>query len=144
MQVRDSKLHYISPTLAKPRYSPGCTGQEDGPAPRYPRHGSRYTASCKNRKGRLFQLKMPKRRALITGITGQDGSYLAELLLSKDYEVHGIVRRVAIEDPDHRLKRIQHLRGELILHAASLESYGSIHSVVEETQPAQCYHLAAQ
>ena len=45
------------------------------------------------------------RRALITGITGQDGSYLAELLLSKGYEVHGIVRRVALEDPENRLKR---------------------------------------
>ena len=62
---------------------------------------------------------MPKRRALITGITGQDGSYLAELLLSKDYEVHGIVRRVAIEDPDHRLNRVRHLRDRLVLHAAS-------------------------
>ena len=87
---------------------------------------------------------MPKRRALITGITGQDGSYLAELLLSKDYEVHGIVRRVAIEDPDHRLNRVRHLRDRLVLHAASLKSYGSIHSVVEETQPNECYHLAAQ
>ena len=87
---------------------------------------------------------MPRRRALITGITGQDGSYLAELLLAKDYEVHGIVRRVAIEDPHHRLKRIQQFRDSLILHAASLESYGSIHSVVEQVQPDECYHLAAQ
>ncbi len=46
-----------------------------------------------------------KRKALISGITGQDGSYLAELLLDKDYEVHGMVRRVAIEDPEHRLYR---------------------------------------
>ena len=46
-----------------------------------------------------------KRIALITGITGQDGSYLAELLLSKGYEVHGMVRRVAAEDPPHRLWR---------------------------------------
>ena len=87
---------------------------------------------------------MGTRRALITGITGQDGSYLAELLLSKGYEVHGIVRRVAIEDPDHRLRRIKHLRSSLLLHAASLESYASIHAVVEETQPDECYHLAAQ
>lgn len=87
---------------------------------------------------------MPRRRALITGITGQDGSYLAELLLAKDYEVHGIVRRVAIEDPHHRLKRIQQFRDSLVLHAASLESYGSIHSVVEQVQPDECYHLAAQ
>ncbi len=50
---------------------------------------------------------MNPKSALITGITGQDGSYLAELLLSKGYEVHGIVRRVALEDPEHRLTRIQ-------------------------------------
>ncbi len=87
---------------------------------------------------------MTGKRALITGITGQDGSYLAELLLSKGYEVHGIVRRVAIEDPDHRLRRIRHLLDRVKLHAASLESYGSIHAVVEECQPDECYHLAAQ
>jgi GDPmannose 4,6-dehydratase len=87
---------------------------------------------------------MEPRRALITGITGQDGSYLAELLLSKGYEVHGIVRRVAIEDPVHRLKRIQHLLESVSLHSASLESYASIHSVVEQIQPDECYHLAAQ
>ncbi|SPE37369.1 GDP-mannose 4,6-dehydratase [Candidatus Sulfopaludibacter sp. SbA6] len=87
---------------------------------------------------------MPSKRALITGITGQDGSYLAELLLSKGYEVHGIVRRVAIEDPEHRLSRIRHLLDRVKLHAASLESYASIHAVVEETQPEECYHLAAQ
>lgn len=47
--------------------------------------------------------------ALITGITGQDGSYLAEFLLKKKYKVHGIVRRVASEDPTHRLWRIKHI-----------------------------------
>ncbi len=87
---------------------------------------------------------MSRKRALITGITGQDGSYLAELLLSKGYDVHGVVRRVAIEDPEHRLKRIRHLLGNLRLHAAALESYASMHAVVEETQPDECYHLAAQ
>ena len=84
------------------------------------------------------------KRALITGITGQDGSYLAEFLLAKGYEVHGVVRRVAIEDPEHRLSRIRHLLDRLMLHAASLESYASIHGVVEESQPEECYHLAAQ
>jgi GDPmannose 4,6-dehydratase len=87
---------------------------------------------------------MAIRRALITGITGQDGSYLAEFLLSKGYDVHGVVRRVAIEDPDHRLKRIRNLLDRLTLHAASLESYASIHTVVDEVQPDECYHLAAQ
>lgn len=84
------------------------------------------------------------KRALITGITGQDGSYLAELLLEKGYEVHGIVRRAAIEDPAHRLWRIHKFLDKLKLHAASLESYASIFSVIQEVQPDECYHLAAQ
>src|SRR5664280_3458144 len=73
---------------------------------------------------------MSARRALITGITGQDGSYLAELLLAKGYEVHGIVRRVALEDPENRLRRLETVRSKLHLHAASLESYASLHQVV--------------
>jgi GDPmannose 4,6-dehydratase len=83
-------------------------------------------------------------RALITGITGQDGSYLSELLLNKGYEVHGIVRRVALEDPLRRLWRIHHLLDNLQLHAASLESYASLFQVVREVMPDECYHLAAQ
>ena len=84
------------------------------------------------------------KRALITGITGQDGSYLAELLLRKGYEVHGIVRRLALEDPQHRLWRIRHILDRLILHPASLESYASIFNVLEDVRPDECYHLAAQ
>jgi len=87
---------------------------------------------------------MSAKCALITGITGQDGSYLAELLLGKGYEVHGIVRRVALEDPEHRLSRIHHIRDNIKLHAASLESYASIHQVVTKVNPDECYHLAAQ
>lgn len=87
---------------------------------------------------------MSRRRALITGITGQDGSYLAELLLAKDYEVHGLVRRVALEDPGHRLKRIEHLRDRIKLHAGSLESFPSVHRVFRLVEPEECYHLAAQ
>jgi len=85
-----------------------------------------------------------KKRALITGITGQDGSYLSELLLNKGYEVHGIVRRVAFEDPIHRLCRIRHIQDKIILHSASLENYASIFNVVEKVKPDECYHLAAQ
>jgi GDPmannose 4,6-dehydratase len=85
-----------------------------------------------------------QRRALITGISGQDGSYLAELLLGKDYEVHGIVRRVAMEDPQHRLSRIYRVRDRLHLHAASLESYPSLLKVVAAVCPDEVYHLAAQ
>ncbi len=84
------------------------------------------------------------KRALITGITGQDGSYLAELLLEKNYEVHGVVRRVAIEDPEHRLWRIVHFKDRLHLHAASLESLPSIYRVFQSVKPDECYHLAAQ
>lgn len=84
------------------------------------------------------------KRALITGITGQDGSYLAEFLLNKGYEVHGIVRRVALEDPNHRLWRVRNIQDKLILHAASLESYASIFNVIEKIKPDECYHLAAQ
>src|SRR6266852_3836270 len=82
--------------------------------------------------------------ALITGITGQDGSYLSELLLAKGYRVHGIVRRVALEDPDHRMYRIRHLLPQLQLHSASLESFASLYKVIAGIQPDECYHLAAQ
>src|SRR5271155_2226831 len=85
-----------------------------------------------------------QRRALITGISGQDGSYLAEFLLGKGYEVHGIVRRVAMEDPQHRLSRIYRVRDRLHLHAASLESYPSLLKVVAAVCPDEVYHLAAQ
>ena len=87
---------------------------------------------------------MAQKKALITGITGQDGSYLLEFLLEKGYEVHGIVRRVALEDPEHRLSRIIDYRERLHLHPASLESYASIHQVVAKIQPDECYHLASQ
>src|SRR5437588_3998859 len=85
-----------------------------------------------------------KRKALITGITGQDGSYLAELLLEKGYEVHGIVRRVAIEDPEHRLWRIKNVLNDIHLHPASLESYPSLFRVLTQIKPDEVYHLAAQ
>jgi GDPmannose 4,6-dehydratase len=84
------------------------------------------------------------KRALITGITGQDGSYLAEHLLELGYEVHGLVRRVALEDPERRFNRIAHLLDRLHLHAASLESYPSIFSIISHMEFDECYHLAAQ
>ena len=84
------------------------------------------------------------KKALITGITGQDGSWLAELLLQKGYEVHGLVRRVALETQTHRLWRIQHLVKKIHLHSASMESYASIFNVVHKIQPDEVYHLAAQ
>jgi GDPmannose 4,6-dehydratase len=84
------------------------------------------------------------KRALITGISGQDGSYLAELLLDKGYEVHGIVRRAAIEDPEHRMSRIKHLLPRLQIHSGSVESFASIFNVVKSVVPDECYHLAGQ
>jgi len=84
------------------------------------------------------------KRALITGITGQDGSYLAEHLLELGYEVHGIVRRVALEDPNNRLNRLSNVLDNLHLHAASLESFPSLFAVIAEVQPDELYHLAAQ
>ena len=82
--------------------------------------------------------------ALITGITGQDGSYLAELLLSKGYKVHGIVRRVALEDETHRLWRIRKILKDVTLHAGSLESYASLFNIILKIKPTEVYHLAAQ
>lgn len=84
------------------------------------------------------------KRALITGITGQDGSYLAELLLERGYEVHGLVRRVALEDARHRLSRILSIRDRIQLHAGSLESFASLYNVVNQVRPDELYHLAAQ
>ncbi len=82
---------------------------------------------------------MPK-VALITGITGQDGSYLAELLLEKGYEVHGIVRRASVETTE----RIAHILSKLHLHDGDLSDSSSIIRIVNETQPDEIYNLAAQ
>ncbi|MGZ5480461.1 MAG: GDP-mannose 4,6-dehydratase [Pyrinomonadaceae bacterium] len=84
------------------------------------------------------------KKALITGLTGQDGSYLAEHLLDLGYEVHGLVRRVAMEDPQRRFTRISNLLDKITLHPASLESYPSIFNVISRNQFDECYHLAAQ
>jgi GDPmannose 4,6-dehydratase len=85
---------------------------------------------------------MPK-KALITGIAGQDGSYLAELLLSEGYEVHGIVRRIAIEDTEHKLRNIGPLLDRIALHVGSLDNVLSLIKVVRDVQPDECYHLAS-
>ena len=84
------------------------------------------------------------KKALITGIDGQDGSYLSEFLLQQGYRVHGIIRRVAIEDPQHHLWRIKHILDKIVIHPGSLESYASLFNVVEKVKPDECYHLAAQ
>ncbi|HEX6238332.1 MAG TPA: GDP-mannose 4,6-dehydratase [Acidimicrobiales bacterium] len=82
----------------------------------------------------------PTRRALITGITGQDGSYLAELLLEKGYEVVGIVRRSSTVS----FERIAHLQDRLTLVAGDLLDQGSLNAIVAEHRPTEVYNLAAQ
>ena len=87
---------------------------------------------------------MKQRKALITGINGQDGSYLAEYLLSLGYEVHGIVRSVLTEDPGHHMWRILHILDRLNLHSGTLESFPPLYKILRDVQPDECYHLAAQ
>jgi len=81
---------------------------------------------------------MPK-SALITGITGQDGSYLAELLLEKGYEVHGMVRRASTEKFD----RIEHLRDRITLHQGDLLDHRSLTDTLRASKPEEIYNLAA-
>lgn len=83
---------------------------------------------------------MTARIALITGITGQDGSYLAELLLEKGYEVHGMVRRSSTEN----FERIAHLKDRVRLHQGDLLDPSSLITVLNASRPAEVYNLAAQ
>jgi GDP-mannose 4,6-dehydratase len=87
------------------------------------------------------------KRALITGITGQDGSYLTELLLSKGYEVHGIIRRASTFNTG----RIEHLYQDphdpeqrLVLHYGDLTDSSRLVTLIEKVRPDEVYHLAAQ
>lgn len=82
------------------------------------------------------------KKALITGITGQDGSYLAEFLVEKDYEVHGIVRRASISNTS----RIDHLlaKGAVTLHDGDLSDTSSLTNIIALVQPDEIYNLAAQ
>ena len=83
---------------------------------------------------------MSRDRALITGVTGQDGSYLADLLVEKGYDVHGLVRRSSTEN----YERIQHLRGKITLHQADLLDQGSLIGCIRAAEPGEIYNLAAQ
>lgn len=82
---------------------------------------------------------MPIRRALITGITGQDGSYLAELLLSKGYEVHGTIRRIS----QPNLNNLKAVVNDVRLHTADMTDSGSLFKVIKEVKPDEIYNLAA-
>ena len=80
------------------------------------------------------------KKALITGITGQDGSYLAEFLLEKGYEVHGIVRRASISNTS----RIDHIMNKITLHDGDLSDSSGLIRLVGEIKPDEIYNLAAQ
>lgn len=87
------------------------------------------------------------KRALITGITGQDGSYLAELLLSKGYEVHGLKRRTSLFNTsriDHIYEDPHHAGRHLVLHYGDLTDSSGLIRVVQEVQPDEIYNLGAQ
>ena len=83
---------------------------------------------------------MSRKSALITGITGQDGSYLAELLLAKGYEVHGVVRRSSTET----FERIHHIQDEIQFHQSDLLDEVSLQTAVRDARPSEVYNLAAQ
>jgi GDPmannose 4,6-dehydratase len=87
----------------------------------------------------MWHCARPLKRALITGITGQDGSYLAELLLDKGYEVHGMVRRASTEKFD----RIEHLRDRITLHQGDLLDQRSLVDTLRAARPDEVYNLAA-
>ena len=80
--------------------------------------------------------------ALITGINGQDGSYLAELLLSKGYEVHGTIRRSSLESRE-KLTNILPIENKIILHPVMLDNHLSVYKLIQAVRPDECYHLAA-
>lgn len=80
------------------------------------------------------------KKALITGITGQDGSFLAELLLEKGYEVHGIIRRSSV----HTTERIDHILDRLVIHEGDLADSISMYKVISSVKPDEIYNLAAQ
>ena len=83
---------------------------------------------------------MAKNRALITGITGQDGSYLAEFLLDKGYEVGGVIRRASTEGHE----RITHIMDRVEMHQADLLDQSSLATAIAEFEPTEIYNLAAQ
>ncbi len=86
-----------------------------------------------------------RKRALITGVTGQDGSYLAELLLKNGYEVYGLTRVMAFEDYQQRFSRINHLLKEnkIILHYGDIADYPTVWRIIFRVKPDEVYHLAA-
>src|SRR5574343_392687 len=85
---------------------------------------------------------MNKKKAFVTGIAGQDGSYLAELLLDKDYEVHGIIRRNSV--PEHQESRISHLENDIFTYYGDVSDLSTITELLKKIQPDEIYNIAAQ
>jgi GDPmannose 4,6-dehydratase len=85
---------------------------------------------------------MNKKITLITGINGQDGSYLAEFLLSKNYEVHGTLKRNSVSE--NQTSRLEKIYNDIILHYADLSDFSSLVSVIQKVMPDEIYNLAAQ
>ena len=85
---------------------------------------------------------MKKKKAFITGIGGQDGSYLAEYLLSLGYEVHGIIRRNSV--PEHQESRVNHLDGKIHTYYGDMTDISSLEKVITKVMPDEIYNLAAQ
>jgi GDPmannose 4,6-dehydratase len=85
---------------------------------------------------------MNEKVALITGLAGQDGSYLAELLISKGYTVHGLVRRNSV--PEHQESRVDHLSGSVVAHYSDLLDRGSLTRIIDSVAPDEIYNLGAQ
>ena len=106
------------------------------------RHPIRFVIEAKETEIFLHKKEQETymKKALITGITGQDGSYLAELLLEKGYEVHGIIRRASVSTTE----RIDHILDRLIIHEGDLSDSSSIIRIVLQVKPDEIYNLAAQ
>ncbi len=83
-----------------------------------------------------------KKKAIITGINGQDGSYLSELLLDKGYEVHGTLKRNSVSE--NQTARLDNVYGKVILHYADMTDLSSLISVIQKVMPDEIYNLAAQ
>ncbi len=87
------------------------------------------------------------RKAFITGITGQDGAYLAEFLLNKGYEVHGLKRRTSLFNTsriDHLLNKVTNVENKFYLHHGDMTDSSSLISIIQKTEPDEIYNLAAQ
>lgn len=87
---------------------------------------------------------MKTKKALIIGVTGQDGSYLAELLLKKKYKVHAILRKIPLNKKKNRFWRINEFKKKIIFHNASLNEYKKLSNLIKKIKPDEIYHLAAQ